>query len=160
VWLTGLALNPFYAPDFGGAMNFAMSYFFHAATLAALGFSILSTTLIGRCLMATQAQVDVLTAQVVKIGQEVTTAKDVIAAELADVKAQLAAAGVPAEQVDLTGLAAAVQNLDDIHPDPVVAPEVEGEPEDEDEDGDEDEDVSTEPVAVGEPVIEDAAPVE
>jgi hypothetical protein len=132
-----------------------MSYFFHAATLSALAFVIFQTTLIGRSLMATQAQVDALTAQVVKVRGEI----QVIKTEVVNLKDQLANAET-VEQIDLSALESAVQAADDENVDvvPVVAPEVEGEPDDEDED--EDEDVATEPVAVDEPVIEDAAPVE
>lgn len=97
------------------------THFWFAAILAALGFTIYQTTTIGRHLMATQQDVDALTAQVVKIGDEVKTAHAVLVAELADVKAQLAAAG-SADKVDLTGLAAAIQNVDDINPDPEPEP--------------------------------------
>lgn len=99
-------------------------YFFHAATLSALAFVLYQLATIGRYLMATQADVDKLTAQVNKIGSEVSAAHAVLVSELADVKAQLAAAGA-AEQVDLSGLAAAIQNVDDINPDAAPAP-VEG----------------------------------
>lgn len=95
------------------------THFWFAAILAALSFTIYQTTTIGRQLMATQQEVDALTAQVIKIGDEVKTAHAVLVAELADVKAQLAAAG-SADKVDLTGLTAAIQNVDDINPDPVV----------------------------------------
>jgi predicted nucleic acid-binding Zn-ribbon protein len=133
-----------------------MSYFFHAATLSALAFVIFQTTLIGRSLMATQAQVDALTAQVVKVRGEI----QVIKTEVVNLKDQLANAET-VEEIDLSALESAVQAADDENVDvvPVVAPEVEVEPE-ADEDEDEDEDVATEPVAVDEPVIEDAAPVE
>lgn len=100
------------------------THFWFAAILAALSFTIYQTTTIGRHLMATQQDVDALTAQVVKIGDEVKTAHAVLVAELADVKAQLAAAG-SADKVDLTGLAAAIQNVDDINPDPTVEARVE-----------------------------------
>ena len=124
-----------------------MTHFFHAATLAALAFLIIETTLLGRHLMATQADVDKLTAQVVKIGDEVKAAHAVLVSELADLKAQLAAAGT-AEKVDLTGLAAAIQNVDDIHADPAPEPEpVVDEP-------------VTEPVIVEETVVEDSPPAE
>ena len=106
--------------------------------------------------MATQAQVDALTAQVVKVRGEI----QVIKTEVVNLKDQLANAET-VEEIDLSALESAVQAADDENVDvvPVVAPEVEVEPE-ADEDEDEDEDVATEPVAVDEPVIEDAAPVE
>lgn len=97
-------------------------YFFNAATLAALSFVLYQLSTLGRYLMATQADVDKLTAQVEKIGVEVKTVHAVLVNELDDVKAQLAAAGA-AEKVDLTGLAAAIQNVDDINPDAVDVPE-------------------------------------
>lgn len=101
--------------------------FFLAATLlATTGFALIQLSTIGRYLMATQADVDKLTAQVGKIGEEVRAAHAVLVSELADVKAQLAAAG--ADQVDLTGLAAAIQNVDDINPDPAPADEPPAEP--------------------------------
>ena len=119
-----------------------MTHLFDATILAALAFIILELVLVGRCVMATQADVDKLTEQVIKIGVEVKDAHAVLVSELADVKAQLAAAGVT-ETVDLTGLAAAIQNVDDINPDPVVEPEPEVD------------DVVTEPV-----VVEDSPPAE
>lgn len=124
----------------------ALPLWFDAAILAALSYSILQLVLIGRCLMATQSDVDALTAQVVKVAQEVRTAHEVLVSELAEVKAQLAAAGV-ADEVDLTALAAAIQNVDDINPD-AVAPEPVVEPV-----------VEPEPVVV-DPVVEDSPPAE
>lgn len=98
-----------------------MIFFFDAAILAALGFLILQLTYLGRSAMSTQAQVDALTAQVAKVQGEVVAAKDALTAQVVSLQDQLAAAGVT-EQVDLSGLQAAVQSLDDINPDP--APEV------------------------------------
>jgi len=63
-----------------------------------------------RLAMSTQESVDAI---VVQLGK----AKDELLAEIADVKAQLEAASVPAETVDLTALTAAAQALDDIVPD-------------------------------------------
>lgn len=123
----------------------ALPLWFDAAILAALSYSILQLVLIGRCLMATQSDVDALTAQVVKVALEVRTAHDVLVSELAEVKAQLAAAGV-ADKVDLTALAAAIQNVDDINPD-AVAPEPVVEP-------------VVEETVVVEPVVEDSPPAE
>lgn len=74
--------------------------------------------------MAKQADVDALTAQVVKIGSEVQNVKT----ELAKVQAQVDALGVP---VDLSALTAAIQSVDDLNPDaqpagdPVTDPVVE-----------------------------------
>ena len=99
-------------------MTQAMPYWFDAALFAALAFAITQLSLIGRCLMATQKQVDELTVQVVKINDEVKASAAVLKAELESVKEQLAAANVPAETVDLAALAAAIQAVDDINPDP------------------------------------------
>jgi small-conductance mechanosensitive channel len=98
-------------------------YFFDAAILAALSFAIYQITTIGRVIVSTQDQIDSLTAQVSKVQSEVVSAKEVLVAKLAEVQAQLDAAGA-AEQVDLTGLQAAVQLLDDINPDPVPVVDV------------------------------------
>jgi copper chaperone CopZ len=87
-----------------------MTYFLHAATLGALAFFIYQNTLIGKAAMATQNDVDALTAQVVKIGSEVQNVK----VELAKVQAQVDALGVP---VDLTALTNAIQSVDDLNPD-------------------------------------------
>lgn len=128
--------NPRPLDNRGGdaAMNL---YFFHAVTLAALSFAIYQLTAVGKAIMSTQDQVDALTTQVAKVQAEVVAAKDVLVAQVVALQDQLANAGV-AEQVDLSGLQAAVQALDDINPDPVV------------------EDVAEEPV-VEEPV-QDAPP--
>lgn len=93
-------------------------YFFDAAILAGLSFAIYQSSVIGKAIMSTQEVVDALTAQVVKVRAEVISARDTLTAELDNVKAQLANAGV-AEQVDLSGLTAAIQSVDDITPDPV-----------------------------------------
>jgi hypothetical protein len=85
--------------------------FFQAATLAVCGFTLwviaYLTLTIGRLAMSTQESIDAI---VVQLGK----AKDEVVAKIADVQAQLDAAGVPAEQVDLTALAAAAQALDDV----------------------------------------------
>lgn len=91
-------------------------YFIQSAVLASLGFAIYQLSQQGKFLMSTQEAVDQLTAQVAKVKNEVVVARDVLTAKLADVQAQLDAAGVT-EQVDLTELTAAVQSLDDINPD-------------------------------------------
>jgi len=82
-----------------------------AAILAIQGFTLFATSAIGRHLMSTQ---DTINAIVTQLGK----AKDEIVAKIADVQAQLDAASVPAEQVDLSALTAAAQALDDIVPDP------------------------------------------
>lgn len=82
-----------------------------AATLAVSGFTLwviaYLTITIGRLAMSTQDSIDAI---VVQLGK----AKDEVVAKIADVQAQLDAAGVPAEQVDLTALTAAAQALDDV----------------------------------------------
>lgn len=105
-------------------MTQALPYWFLAALFIGLAFAILQLSTIGRYLMATQEDVDKLVVQVVKIGDEVKVAAASLKAELDDVKAQLAAAGATTK-VDLTALAAAIQTVDDIHPDVVVEEPVE-----------------------------------
>jgi len=82
-----------------------------AATLAVIGFTLwviaYLTITIGRLNMSTQESIDAIVTQLGK-------AKDEVVAKIADVQAQLDAAGVPAEQVDLTALTAAAQALDDV----------------------------------------------
>lgn len=63
--------------------------------------------------MATQEEIDALTAQVNKVMAEVTTAKQVLVDQIAALEAQIAAG----QTVDLTALKAAVQSIDDINPD-------------------------------------------
>ena len=60
--------------------------------------------------MSTQASVDAVVAQLGKAQVEITT-------RITEVQAQLDAAQVPAESVDLSALVAAAQALDDIVPD-------------------------------------------
>ena len=99
--------------------------------------------------MATQAQVDALTAQVVKIRGEI----QVIKTEVVNLKDQLATVET-VEEIDISALEAAIDAADDENPDvvPDVVPVVEAE--------DEDEDVATVPVVVDGPVAEDTPPVE
>jgi len=111
-------------------MTDALPFWFDAALFAALAFTILQLTQIGKSLMGTQQDVDTLVVQVVKISDEIKSSAAVLKAELETVKAQLAAANVPADTVDLTALAAAIQAVDDINPDvppadPVDEPVVE-----------------------------------
>jgi hypothetical protein len=117
----------------------ALPYWFDAAMLAALSFAILQLTLQGRSIMSTQEAVDSVVAQLGKAKGEIVAARDELIAKIVDLQNQLDA-GVPAEQVDLSGLKAVAQSLDDIVPDPVV---VEPDPV-----------VAPEPV-VEEPVVED-----
>ena len=88
--------------------------FLQAITLIICGFTLwvagYLTATIGRLYMSTQESIDGIVAQLGK-------AKDELLTEIADVKAQLEAASVPAETVDLTALTAAAQALDDIVPD-------------------------------------------
>jgi hypothetical protein len=88
--------------------------FLQAATLAVSGFTLwvvgYLTATIGRLYMSTQESIDAVVSQLGK-------AKDELLAEIADVKAQLESASVPAEIVDLTALTAAAQALDDLVPD-------------------------------------------
>ncbi len=120
-------------------MKDALPYWFDAAMLAALSFAILQLTLQGRSIMSTQEAVDSVVAQLGKAKGEIVAARDELIAKIVDLQNQLDA-GVPAEQVDLSGLKAVAQSLDDIVPDPVV---VEPDPV-----------VAPEPV-VEEPVVED-----
>lgn len=95
-------------------------------TLAAIGFALLTlahlTRILGRFTMSVQDAVNAITAQLTKAQVEITS-------RIADVQAQLDAAGV-AEQIDLSSLAAAAQALDDVvadvavvaEPEPVVDP--------------------------------------
>lgn len=106
--------------------------FFDSAILAAVGWLLFHLTFIGKAIMSLQNVVDALTAQVAKVKAEVLAARDALTAKLGDVQAQLDAAGVPAEQVDLSELAAAVKDLDDINPDPLIDfPDEPAEPADE-----------------------------
>ena len=88
--------------------------FLQAITLIICGFTLwvagYLTATIGRLYMSTQESIDGIVAQLGK-------AKDELLTEIADVKAQLETASVPAETVDLTALTAAAQALDDIVPD-------------------------------------------
>jgi len=88
--------------------------FLQAITLIICGFTLwvagYLTATIGRLYMSTQESIDGIVAQLGK-------ARDELLTEIADVKAQLEAASVPAETVDLTALTAAAQALDDIVPD-------------------------------------------
>jgi len=88
--------------------------FLQSAILLICGFTLwisaYITHRIERLTMSLQSSVDEI---VVKLG----AVREEIVAKLADVQAQLDAANVPAEVVDLSGLTAAAQALDDIVPD-------------------------------------------
>jgi len=85
-----------------------------AATLTVSGFTLWAiaylTVTIERLAMSTQESIDAI---VVQLGK----AKDEVVARIADVQAQLDAAAVPAEVVDLSALSAAAQAIDDVVPD-------------------------------------------
>lgn len=85
-------------------------------TLAAIGVALLAITRLIYAIegfnVSTQDAVNAVTEQLVKAQRE-------IVARIADVQAQLDAAGV-AEQIDLSSLTAAAQALDDVVPDPEV----------------------------------------
>jgi hypothetical protein len=93
--------------------------FLQSAILFICGFTLWITAYIThrieRLTMSTQESID---AVVVKLG----AVREEIVAKLADVQAQLDSANVPAEVVDLSGLTAAAQALDDIVPDAPVTP--------------------------------------
>lgn len=91
-----------------------MTNLFLAAILTIQGFTMFTTSAIGRHLMSTQ---DTINAVVAQLGK----AKDEILTQIADLNAQIEAAGVT-EQVDTTALTAAAQALDDINPDAPVDP--------------------------------------
>ena len=87
-----------------------------AAVLLTQAFTLFAISAQGRQLMSQQTELDNLTAIVRKGTAEVV-------ALVAALRDQIAA-GVPAEQLDLSGLTAAAQALDDIVPDvPEVADE-------------------------------------
>jgi len=83
-------------------------------TLLTCGFTLWAisylTITIGRLDMSTQESIDALVVVLAR-------AKEEIVSELATVQAQLSAANVPAEVVNLDALNAAAQALDDIVPD-------------------------------------------
>lgn len=85
-----------------------------AYALLATHIVYMSTTIERHITMTGQAIIDQVTTQLGKVKEELLTT-------LADLNAQIAAAGV-AEQIDTTALEAAAQALDDIVPD---VPEVE-----------------------------------
>ena len=93
---------------------------FDAAILATLAFVLYQLITLGKATMTTQESIDAVVATLDKVYNEVTSQADALRAEIADVQAQLEAANVPAEQVDLSALAAAAEKLDDIVPDPAA----------------------------------------
>ena len=68
--------------------------------------------------MSNQDVVDAVTAELGKVRIEITSQADGLRAKIAELQSQVDA-GVPAEQLDLSGLQAAAQSLDDIVPDAV-----------------------------------------
>lgn len=102
-------------------------YFFHAATLAVLSFVIYQLVTVGRQLMSTQQTIDTVVGQLVKARTEIVAAKDALVAKIVDLQNQIDA-GVPVEEIDLSGLQEVAQSLDDINPDPVVEIPVEEPP--------------------------------
>jgi len=93
----------------------------HCALLIVSGFTLWAiaylTVTIERLTMSLQSSLDEI---VVKLG----AVRQEIVGKLADVQAQLDAANVPAETVDLSALTAAAQALDDIVPDAPATPSV------------------------------------
>ena len=86
-------------------------------TLGLFAFHLTETAYNRRKIMATlQETVDQITAELARAYGE-------IKAEIAQVQAQLDAASVPAEQVDLSALQAAADLLDGIVPDETTEPE-------------------------------------
>ena len=83
--------------------------FLQAATLLILGFILFTLTTLERTVMSLQDTVDQIT-------EELARAYGEIKAEIAQVQAQVDAAGAT-EQVDLTALQAAADALDGIVPD-------------------------------------------
>ena len=90
-------------------------WFLQAVTLAALTYLIYASTTLERTVMSLQETVDNLT-------EELARAYGEIKAEIAQLQAQVEAAGV-AEQVDFTALQAAADALDGIVPDIATEPE-------------------------------------
>lgn len=90
-------------------------HFWYAAILAALSFLTFQHVITGRNIMATQADIDKLVDQVVKIRSEVVVLKAAFAAVQAQVEANELA-----EQVDLSALAAAIESVDALNPDTVA----------------------------------------
>lgn len=88
--------------------------FFEAAILAVCGFTLFFVSnivcTIGRLRMSTQEAVDAVVEQLGKATAEIVS-------KIEDVQAQLVAAQVPADVVNLDALKAAAQALDDIVPD-------------------------------------------
>ena len=86
-----------------------------AILCAIQGFTLFTTSALGRHIMSTQQTIDIIVATLAK-------AKSEIVNEISKLNEQIAAAGVT-EQVDTSALEAMAQSLDDIVPDaPVDAP--------------------------------------
>jgi len=94
-----------------------LTYAFLTAILAYLAYQIWTLTTLERTVMSLQETVDQLT-------EKLAVAYGEIVAEIAELKAQVEAAGV-AEQVDFTALQKAADALDNLVPDEQVEPKVE-----------------------------------
>ena len=91
-------------------------YLWAGATLAAFAFITMQLSTLGAAMSDQQQAIDALTTQVDHIYTEVTSAAAALTARLDDLQAQIDN-GVPAEELDLTALAAGIQKLDDLTPD-------------------------------------------
>jgi septal ring factor EnvC (AmiA/AmiB activator) len=108
---------------------------FQAAILATLAYIAYAINEFERQLMSTQDSIDAIVAQLAKVKDEVAEAKFALTDQINELTTQLEDAKA-ADQVDLSGLEAIVQTLDDINPDPeTVEVEAEAQPvEDSDDD--------------------------
>jgi hypothetical protein len=79
--------------------------------------------------MSQQDIIDIITAELGKVYNEVTAQADGLNAVIADLRAQIAA-GTPTAELNLSALEAAAQKLDDIVPDEIPAPPVDVTPAD------------------------------
>ena len=81
-------------------------YGFFAAILTTQAFTLFTQTIHGRTLMALQDTIDAITAELVTVRERITTELDGLHQQIA--------AGVPAEQLDLSALQAAADALENI----------------------------------------------
>lgn len=89
-----------------------------ATTITVLTYQLQKLHNIERKLDMSQDAIDAITAQLAKVETEVVDTRDNLLAEIKDLKDQIAN-GVPAPELDLAGLTAVAQRLDDLTPDPV-----------------------------------------
>lgn len=89
-----------------------------ATTITVLTYQLQKLHNIERKLDMSQEAIDAITAQLAKVETEVVDTRDNLLAEIKDLKDQIAN-GVPAPELDLAGLTAVAQRLDDLTPDPV-----------------------------------------